>query len=244
MIGCGEGMRAFTMHPEQAQIRVCQALAEPTHSGSFFSYAGMMTEGPFQLLHVGCGPLSSADLPSPFNQAPWQEIRLDIDPGAQPDVVASITDMSVIGDGAVHALWSSHNLEHLYPHEVPTALSEFARVLRPDGFAVITVPDLERVAAAVARGKLTEPAYVSPAGPVAPIDMLFGFRPSLARGHLYMAHRTGFTAGSLEAALREAGFAIAEVCGDGLWALWAVASRRSEDADACRQLAERLAAAA
>jgi len=201
-----------------------------------------MTQGSFQLLHVGCGRNTSADLPAPFNQPPWQEIRLDIDPGVQPDIVASITDMAPIGDATMHALWSSHNLEHLYPHQVPAALAEFARVLMPDGFAVITVPDLERVAAAIAQGRLTAPAYVSPAGPVAPIDMLYGFRPSLAEGHLHMAHRTGFTSDSLGAALREAGFGAAVVCRDGGWFLWAVASLRGEDAEQCRQLAEGLAA--
>ena len=201
-----------------------------------------MTQGSFRLLHVGCGQTTSADLPPPFNQPPWQEIRLDIDPSVQPDIVASITHMPMVGDGAVHAVWSAHNLEHLYPHEVSVALSEFGRVLVPDGFAVVTVPDLERVAAAIVKTGLTHPAYLSPAGPITPIDMMYGHRQSLAEGYLHMAHRTGFTAASLEAALREAGFAAAEVRNGG-WALWAVASRKAEDAGQCSQLAEKLAQA-
>jgi len=200
-----------------------------------------MTQGPFRLLHVGCGPKTSADLPSPFNQSPWQEVRLDIDPATRPDILASITDMRMIADGAVHGVWSSHNLEHLHPHEVSIALAEFARVLVPNGFAMITVPDLQRVAEMVARGGLMDTAYVSPAGPIAPIDMLYGFRPALAAGHMYMAHRTGFTADSLENALLAAGFAVSAVRRDGHWALWAVASRSVEDVARVQSLADTLA---
>ena len=36
-----------------------------------------------------------------------------------------MTDMSMVDSAAVDAVWSSHNLEHLYAHEVPVALGEF-----------------------------------------------------------------------------------------------------------------------
>jgi ubiquinone/menaquinone biosynthesis C-methylase UbiE len=49
-----------------------------------------------------------------------------------------MTDMSAVADASVDAIFSSHNIEHLYPHEVPVALGEFLRVLKPDGFAIIT----------------------------------------------------------------------------------------------------------
>jgi SAM-dependent methyltransferase len=201
----------------------------------------MMTQGPFRLLHVGCGRKTRADLVPPFNQAPWEEIRLDIDPAAEPDIVASITDMGMIADGSVQALWSAHNLEHLHPHEAEAALAEFRRVLVPDGFAVITTPDLQMIAEAIARGGLTDTAYVAPAGPVAPIDMLYGFRPALAAGQMQMAHRTGFTAATLETALLRAGFAAAAVRPDKFWAIWAVASRSGEDTRRVGELAEDLA---
>ena len=63
---------------------------------------------------------------------------------------------------------------------------EFARVLKPDGFLLITLPDLEEVAKHIARGNLEEPLYVSPpgnspAGPISPIDILFGHRQSMAQ---------------------------------------------------------------
>ncbi len=42
---------------------------------------------------------------------------------------------------------------------MPVALKEFARVLLPEGFAVITCPDLKSVCALVADDKLTDAAY-------------------------------------------------------------------------------------
>lgn len=176
------------------------------------------------VLHVGCGMPDPRKLPAAFFAVgEWREVRLDIDPGVAPDIIASITDMTVVGSGSVDAVWSAHNVEHLFAHEVPIALAEFRRVLRPDGFALITVPDLQRVAELVAQDRLMEPAYISPAGPIAPLDMMFGFGGAIAGGNHFMAHRTGFTARSLDAALRGAGFAQVRVVRDEAFALWATA---------------------
>jgi SAM-dependent methyltransferase len=120
--------------------------------------------------------------------------------------MASITDMRIISDATVDAVYSSHNVEHLYPHDVPTALGEINRVLRPGGFAFIKVPDLQEVARFVADGKLEDPLYISSVGAIAPLDILFGHRPALARGNTFMAHHTGFTGPTLGAALIGAGF--------------------------------------
>ena len=57
-----------------------------------------------------------------------------------------------------------------------------------------------------AAGNLENTVYESPAGPVAAIDMVFGFRPSVARGNAFMAHRTGYTADSLGKKFSAAGF--------------------------------------
>lgn len=157
-------------------------------------------------LNVGCGPRGITPLGTAFPVEQWRELRLDIDPTVAPDIVASITDMAPLPDGAVDAVWSSHNLEHLYPHEVPLALAEFLRVLRPGGMLLLAVPDLQTVARAIAEDRLDEPLYSSSAGPIAPIDIVFGLRPALAAGNHFMAHRTGFTPAVLGRALQEAGF--------------------------------------
>jgi SAM-dependent methyltransferase len=158
------------------------------------------------VLHVGCGVYNRAKLPPVF-QTGWREIRLDIDPEVDPDVVSSITDMRAINDGVIDAVYSSHNVEHLYPHEVALALGEMRRVLKSTGFAFITLPDLQEVARHVAEGKLEEPLYMSPLGPISALDIIFGHRPALASGNTFMAHHTGFTGVTLGAALVNAGFA-------------------------------------
>ena len=158
-------------------------------------------------LHVGCGPARKEHTTKGFNTLDWNELRLDIDASVNPDIVGTMLDMSAVQDSSVDAVFSSHNIEHLYPHEVPVALAEFKRVLKDDGFVVIACPDLQSVCALIVEDKLIEPAYISPAGPIAPLDILYGHRPPMARGNLYMAHRCGFTQTVLSGTLQAAGFA-------------------------------------
>ena len=180
------------------------------------------------LLHVGSGPKNKEQTTRAFNNDSWKEIRLDIDPSVSPDVIGTMTDMSQVLSNSVDAVFSSHNIEHLYPHEVPLALVEFLRVLQENGFVVITCPDLQSVCALIADDKLTEPAYRSPAGPIAPIDILYGFRRSMAQGNLYMSHRCGFTEKVLRATLLTAGFKSVATMARGrepFYDLWALASK-------------------
>jgi hypothetical protein len=193
------------------------------------------------LLHVGCGPKRKDNTTRGFISDAWNEIRLDIDPSVSPDVTGTMTDMSAVNSGSVDAIFSSHNIEHLYPHEVPRALAEFLRVLCDDGFAVITCPDLQSVCALVAEDKLVEPAYTAPAGPITPLDILYGHRPPMARGNLYMAHRCGFTQRVLIGTLRSAGFQSVASMARGrapLFDLWALASKSPRSEEAMRDLAK------
>jgi len=158
-------------------------------------------------LHIGCGPKHKNQTTRGFDTDAWTELRFDIDASVQPDLVGTMIDMSAVANEFVDAIFSSHNIEHLYPHEVPVALNEFLRVLKPDGFLVITCPDLQSVCSLIAEDKLLEPAYVAPAGPIAPLDILYGHRPPMANGNLFMAHRCGFTRKVLTGTLQAAGFA-------------------------------------
>ncbi len=175
------------------------------------------------LLHIGCGTASPERLPDCFKSAQWHEVKLDIDPKVKPDIVASLTDMSAVASASVDAVWSSHNIEHLEGFQVPQALREIRRVLKPGGFALITLPDLQRIAELVAQDRGEDVLYTSPAGPITPLDMLFGHQASLARGNHYMAHRTGFTAKRLGKMLAEAGFGEVRVVKGRSFDLWAVA---------------------
>lgn len=145
-----------------------------------------------RILHVGCG---GEHIPPWFGEC--DEVRLDIDPQHKPDIVASMTDLGDVGEFDV--VYSSHSLEHLYPHEVRTALREFFRVLRAGGHAVIMVPDLEDVKAT------TDVLYESPAGPICGLDMIYG-HGRLIESVPYMAHHSGFTSDTLRDALWAAGF--------------------------------------
>jgi len=160
-----------------------------------------------RILHAGCG---GEPLP------PWldgAEVRLDLDPTVAPDIVASMTDMGAIGP--YDAVYSSHSLEHLYPHEVPRALAEFRRVLAPGGAAIIIVPDLEDVAAT------DEVLYIAAGGPIAGLDLIYGCR-ALLRDNSLMAHHTGFVASTLTKALQEAGFQSIRVERQSGWNLMGV----------------------
>lgn len=144
-----------------------------------------------KILHVGSG---SHPLPDCLT---GNETRLDIDPATGPDIVADMTDMGDIGTYDV--VFCHHALEHLYPHDVGKALCEFHRVLRPGGAAVVFVPDLEDAR------PTDEVLFVSPSGPIAGLDLFYGFRERL-RDEPYMAHHTGFVAGTLKNAFQGAGF--------------------------------------
>ena len=171
-----------------------------------------------KLLHVGCGPQTKENSTKTFETSDWTEIRLDIDETIipKPDIIASLTDLSMIDDKSFDAIYSSHNLEHLYPHEVDIALREFYRVIKDDGEIYIGVPDLQGVAKHVAEGNLTGTLYQSGMGPIAAIDILYGHRASLQDGKHYMAHKCGFTSKVLLGLLHGAGFKTGMAVSNGI----------------------------
>jgi protein O-GlcNAc transferase len=160
---------------------------------------------PRLLVNLGSGPKGAAWLPAMF--ADWRELRVDVDAIVAPDIVADMTDLSAIESGSVDAVWSAHCLEHLYLHEVTTAIAEIYRILADDGFFCLIVPDLQAIAEFIATDRLHEVVYESPAGPVIAHDILFGFGPYLAQGRPSMAHKCGFTPTLLLQKLQESPFA-------------------------------------
>ena len=114
--------------------------------------------------------------------------------------------MNEVKSGSMDAVYSSHNIEHVYPHEVEIVLKEFLRVLNNDGFVVIECHDLQSTCEAVVNDKLLEPLYESPIGPIFPIDILFGNRQQIMKGNEYMAKKVGFTYSVLNKTFAEAGF--------------------------------------
>jgi hypothetical protein len=186
------------------------------------------------LLHVGCGMATIADIPlTGFHTSVWQEFRLDADAAVHPDIVGTMTDMPTVETGFADAIYSSHGIEHLYWHDVPKALAEFLRVLKSDGFVVITCPDVQAAAAMIAEDRMFDTAYVSPAGPITPFDILYSYRPFVAQNPQWMSHHCGFTLGTLMTVLREAGFpsllGFRRPAGFDLWVLASKSARSSEE---------------
>jgi len=157
------------------------------------------------LLHVGCGPQDKSDLKG-FNSDDWSEIRLDIDKDVNPDIVGTLTDLSLVETASIDAVYSAFNIDHIYPHEVPITLREFYRVLRDDGIVVITCPDMQGVCEAIAQDKLLDVLYESSSGPISPIDVLFGNRREVSGGNEFMAKKGGFTYSELDRVFFDARF--------------------------------------
>jgi SAM-dependent methyltransferase len=165
-----------------------------------------MTEAPRErvLVNVGCGARDATALPDYFID--WRQLRVDVDPLVEPDIIADLTDLSAIADGSADAVWASHCIEHLYAHQVSRALSEFRRVLREDGFVCVIVPDLQTVGNYLVADRLDDAVYQSPAGPVTAHDIFFGFGKAIAAGRTSMAHRCGFTPGYLQRCFQQQEF--------------------------------------
>ena len=156
-------------------------------------------------LNVGCGPQSESKIRGFDNN--WKEIRLDIDVGVNPDIVGTLTDMKKVETASVDAVHSAYNIDHIYAHQVPIALSEFYRVLKDDGIVFVRCPDIQSVCEAVLQDKLLDPFYETEDGTtIAPLDILFGNREEITECNEYMTKKCGFTYSVLNAAFAESGF--------------------------------------
>ena len=158
-----------------------------------------------RVLNVGGGNKS---IPIPAHYAGWNHLLLDIDPRGNPDVVCDARELDLLEPNQL-MIYCSHNLEHYYKHDGAAVLKGFLHVLKPHGFAEIAVPDLKVVMRAfVERNmEIEDILYVSPAGPIAVRDVIYGWGVEIERsGDDFYAHKTGFTPFSLNACLEKAGF--------------------------------------
>lgn len=177
-----------------------------------------------RVLHVGAGQYNPNNLHKSYRNDGWEEVRFDLEAELEPDIVGDMCDMHMIDDESFDAIWTSHTLEHVYPHQVTTTLNEFFRVLKKGAHALVTMPNIQKVAAEVAKGNLEEPLYESVSGPICAIDIMYGWRHALSKGTYSMAHKTGFTPKTLTNHLEKAGFINIQTQEEG-WNLWAVAHK-------------------
>ena len=177
-----------------------------------------------KLLHVGCGGAGRAETHHSFQGAEWEHVRLDIDPEMKPDIVSSMVHLEGVEDESVDGIYSSHNMEHLHPRDVKLAAKSFHRVLKDRGRIVIVVPDFELACEQVIRGEGTKTMYVSPAGPICAMDIIFGYSP-YTLNNPFMQHRTGFTKEWMHILLVDQGFHNVEVVTTENFDLWAYARK-------------------
>ncbi len=156
------------------------------------------------IVNMGSGK-APLDIPL-IRRGEWEEIRVDTDPESVPDLLRPMHRVPELPPHSADAIWASHVLEHVSWHEIPSVMQEFKRILKEDGLLILSVPDLEEVAELILKKGLVDIAYDSPAGHIAPLDMLYGHRASIEAGISGMQHKTGFTAGVLKNTLSEFGF--------------------------------------
>ena len=74
--------------------------------------------------------------------AGWKNFNIEAGEGV--DYVGDCVDMGRFADNSVADIYSSHTVEHLgYQQEIHQALKEFRRILEPDGWLRLSVPDLD-----------------------------------------------------------------------------------------------------
>ena len=120
----------------------------------------------------------------------WQQDLLDIDASQNPDILADARELTEQQAEIYDAVYCSHNLEHYYLHDAKKVLIGFRHVLKPDGHAYITVPDLKQVMAQVVNENLdiTDVLYQSQMGPIHVYDVLYGHQGKIeCSGEEYFA---------------------------------------------------------
>lgn len=190
-------------------------------------------------LHAACGNTPKERTTRLFQGSDWREVRMAPSPAHKPDIVGTLLDMRSVADASFDAAFTAHSLERLFPHEVPKALANLLRALTPSGYLVLFCTDLQAVCKLVAEDKLLETAYEAPAGPIAPLDILYGYRPALAAGKSEYACRCGFTSRALLGTLNQAGFAsVWAARNPETFSIAAIASKSRQSEEAMRRLAE------
>jgi predicted SAM-dependent methyltransferase len=157
-----------------------------------------------KVLYLGSG--GDTTNPAPHLFPDYEVVRLDVDENAKPDILLDMTKLTDLPAESFEGVASSHSLEHVSAHEVPVVLAGIKHVLRRSGQVSIRVPDVKKAAKILVECDWDMVVYHSPAGPIRPLDMLYGYAPMIAAGMPWMCHKTGFTATLLRKLLEDAGF--------------------------------------
>lgn len=160
------------------------------------------------LLHLGAGKLRAPrDL---FSPEEWREIRVDLSPEAEPDIMADVRDLGGhVADASADAIFAAHLLEHLPEAGLLETLLHWRKLLKPGGRLLLHVPDIHVAAQWIAEGRGCAVMYYAPSDgepqAVRPLDLIYGCA-AMSAGEELMCHRTGFTCSTLGWWLGQAGF--------------------------------------
>ena len=136
--------------------------------------------------------------------------NVDINGFHDPDLIADITDMHQVEDGAAEEVLAQDVLEHVPSTKVMPALVEWNRTLCLEGILRVRVPDLKSIASMLLAG--------APQADL--IQMLYG-----TQSYAGDFHMSGFTVEILTDMLEEAGFALSSVEIVDAWLLSAEARK-------------------
>lgn len=156
------------------------------------------------VVNIGCGKTKLETQSKYFLD--WKEIRIDAFENDTANMISSIIDFEGVPNESVDAIWASHVVEHNYWHDLPKIFNNMLRILKQDGFAVIRVPDLGEIAHRIQDGLIDDLVYDSSAGPIYPIDWIYGHRGLTEFWGEGMLHKTGFTKKSMNQVLQSLGF--------------------------------------
>ena len=131
-------------------------------------------------LHLGCGKRHIPGF-----------IHIDAIDYSHVDHVATIDNLSFVGDDTVDLIYNCHVLEHFKRREVAKVLTEWKRVLKPGGILRISVPDFASLCEVYQQNGKIEQV----------VGALFG-----RQDYLYNIHYNVFDEATLSKTLNEVGF--------------------------------------
>ena len=143
-------------------------------------------------------------------------LNVDLHAVYKPDLVADVTHLPIVPDGAFDEIVAQDVLEHFERARTAPALAEWSRLLAPGGVLHVRVPSLLGMFELLARPDRREPAKAEEI-----IHLVYGTQAYNGDYHL-----AGFTASTLTEHLRRAGLLVCQASMMDGW-LFDVSARKS-----------------